>query len=197
MFKHISQYYQQRCLFDDFSLSIDEPRVLISGANGSGKTTLLLMAAGLIKPQSGNVTFQDQDVLLATTKPKIGISASKVVLPAFMTVTEILTFHRQQFSCDPADKWLEQFGLNQYLTTKVADLSLGNVKKLSLMTAIMHQPELLLLDEPTNGLDEQARLSLNLLISEYPGQVIIASHEALAADDQQVRHIQLQRQLGA
>lgn len=193
VFHHISQYYQNRCLFEDFSLEITEPRVLISGANGSGKTTLLLMAAGLVKPQSGSVTFEQQDVALATSKAQIGISASKVVLPSFMTVREILQFHRQQFSCDAGEKWVEQFGLNNYLTTCVADLSLGNVKKLSLMTAIMHQPQLLLLDEPTNGLDEQARLNLNLLISDYPGQVVIASHEALAADDQQVRHIQLQR----
>ncbi|WP_416307157.1 ABC transporter ATP-binding protein [Neptunicella sp. SCSIO 80796] len=193
VFNKICQFYQQRCLFNEFSLQIKEPRVLISGANGSGKTTLLLMAAGLVKPQSGDISFNQQDVLQANIKRQIGISASKIALPAFMTVDEILQFHRRQFACSCYDKWLKQFGLNHYLPTKVADLSLGNVKKLSLMTAIMHQPELLLLDEPTNGLDEQARLSLNLLISEYPGQVIIASHEALAAEDQQVRHIQLQR----
>ncbi len=70
---------------------------------------------------------------------------------------------------------------------------MGNSKKLSLLTAMMHQPKLLLLDEPTNGLDEQAKLALNLLISEYPGQIIIASHEAVAAEDKQVRHIHLSR----
>jgi ABC-2 type transport system ATP-binding protein len=75
----------------------------------------------------------------------------------------------------------------------VADLSLGNYKKLSLMTATIHQPDLLLLDEPANGLDDKARVALNLLLSEYSGQVVIASHEALAADHHQVRHIQLQR----
>src|SRR5690606_29982959 len=126
-----------------------EPRVLISGANGSGKTTLLLMAAGLVKPQSGYVSFNQQDVLQANTKRQIGISASKVALPAFMTVRELLAFHRQQFARSACDEWVAHFSLDQYLSTKVADLSLGNYKKLSLLTAIMHQPALLLLDEPT------------------------------------------------
>jgi ABC-2 type transport system ATP-binding protein len=192
-FEHVSQYYQQRCLFSDFSLDISEPRVLISGPNGSGKTTLLLMAAGLVQPDSGAVSFNEQSVLLSSAKPHIGISASKVALPAFLTVAELLDFHAQQFSCKLTEHYLQQFCLSQYMASKVADLSLGNYKKLSLLTAVMHQPDLLLLDEPTNGLDEQARLALNLLLSEYPGQVIIASHEALAADHHQVRHIQLQR----
>lgn len=192
-FKEVSQSYQNRCLFNEFSLVIDEPRVLISGPNGSGKTTLLLMAAGLVKPDSGEVSFKQQSVLGADSKKSIGISASKVSLPGFFTVQELLDFHSRQFNCEVSEKWLEQFSLQDYLNTKVTDLSLGNYKKLSLMTAIIHQPALLLLDEPANGLDEKARVGLNLLLSEYPGQVVIASHEALAAEHNQVRHIQLQR----
>jgi ABC-2 type transport system ATP-binding protein len=193
VFEKISQYYQQRCVFSDFSLEINEPRVLISGPNGSGKTTLLMMAAGLIAPDSGGVVFSGQSVTDTESKKQIGISASKVALPNFFTVAELWDFHARQFSCKPSEYWLEQFDLKQYWHTKIANLSLGNYKKLSLLTAVMHQPQLLLLDEPTNGLDEKARLSLNLLLSDYSGQVIIASHEAIAADHQQIRHIQLQR----
>lgn len=189
----MGQYYQNRCLFSEFSLVIKEPRVLISGPNGSGKTTLLLMAAGLVKPDTGEVSFKQQSVLDFTHKKNIGISASKIDFPGFFTVQELLDFHAKQFNCSISEYWLEQFLLQDYLNTKVADLSLGNYKKLSLMTAIIHQPDLLLLDEPANGLDEKARGALNLLLNEYPGQVVIASHEALAEEHQQVRHIQLQR----
>ncbi len=192
-FKEVSQAYQNRCLFSEFSLVINEPRVLITGPNGSGKTTLLLMAAGLVQPDSGEVSFKQQSVLNSDSKKSIGISASKVSLPNFFTVQELLDFHSLQFNCLVSEKWLEQFSLQDYLNTKIENLSLGNYKKLSLMTAIIHEPELLLLDEPANGLDEKARLALNLLLSEYPGQVVIASHEALAAEHHQVRHIQLQR----
>lgn len=192
-FKNVSLGFKNLCLFNEFSLIVDEPRVLISGPNGSGKTTLLLMAAGLIQPDSGEISFKQQPVVNVNSKKSIGISASKVNLPGFFSVQELLDFHSRQFNCSVCEKWLEQFSLQDYLKTKVADLSLGNYKKLSLMTAIMHQPDLLLLDEPANGLDEKARVALNLLLSEYSGQVIIASHETLAEDHHQVRHIQLQR----
>lgn len=193
VFEKISHYYQNRCVFNDFSLEMEEPRVLISGPNGSGKTTLLMLAAGLITPDSGKVNFNLEPVLATQSKKHIGISASKVTLPGFLTVAELLDFHQRQFNCMSNEHWLTQFGLKQYWHTKVDNLSLGNYKKLSLLTAVMHQPELLLLDEPANGLDDKARLALNILLSDYPGQVIIASHEAIAAEHQQVRHIQLQR----
>ncbi|WP_232787629.1 ATP-binding cassette domain-containing protein [Paraglaciecola sp. MB-3u-78] len=193
MFEKISHYYQNRCVFNDFSLEINEPRVLISGPNGSGKTTLLMLAAGLIKPDAGKVSFNQQSVLMTASKQYIGISASKVALPGFLTVAELLDFHQRQFNCEPDEHWLTQFGLKQYWHTKVDNLSLGNHKKLSLLTAVMHQPPLLLLDEPANGLDDKARLALNLLLRDYPGQVMIASHEGVAEKHQQVRHIQLQR----
>lgn len=192
-FEKISHYYQNRCVFNDLSLEINEPRVLLSGPNGSGKTTLLMLAAGLLTPDAGKVSFYSESVLTAESKHNIGISASKVTLPGFLTVAELLDFHGHQFNCEVSEHWLEQFALKQYWHTQVANLSLGNYKKLSLLTAVMHQPKLLLLDEPANGLDEKARLVLNSLLSEYPGQVIIASHEAIAAEHQQVRHIQLQR----
>ncbi|WP_340678098.1 ABC transporter ATP-binding protein [Paraglaciecola sp.] len=192
-FEEISQFYQQRCVFSDFSLQISEPRVLLSGPNGSGKATLLMMAAGLIKPSTGTVSFNGQSVLGPESKIHIGISAAKVALPGFFTVAELLDFHGRQFDCQINQHWVQQFSLKPYWHTKVANLSLGNYKKLSLLTAIMHQPKLLLLDEPSNGLDDKARLALNLLLTDYPGQVIIASHEALAAEHHQVRHIQLQR----
>lgn len=200
IFEKVYLGYQNRCIFADFSLQIGEPRVLITGPNGSGKTTLLLLAAGVLEPDDGQVCLNGQSTLDSNMKRHIGISASKVNLPGFLTAEELLDFHCKQFQCSLNDewltKWISAFSLTDYLTTKVDDLSLGNYKKLSLLTAICHQPDLLLLDEPANGLDEQARLALNLLISEYDGQVVIASHEALAADHNQVRHIQLQRDIG-
>ena len=101
VFENISHYYQNRCVFNNFSIEINEPRVLVSGPNGSGKTTLLMLAAGLITPDEGKVNFDLQSVLMTESKKHIGISASKVVLPGFLTVAELLDFHERQFKCEP------------------------------------------------------------------------------------------------
>ncbi len=191
VFDKVSQFNGHRCIFRHLSLTVDAPRVCITGPNGIGKTTLLLLAAGLISPREGEITYQKQNVLLTNSKKNIGISASKVALPAFMTVKELLKFHALQFNC-PASNWISEFGLEPYLATKVSNLSLGNYKKLSLITALMHQPELLLLDEPGNGLDDQTRAVLEKVLSNYPGQIIVASHEVVFADNTDVQYIALE-----
>jgi len=203
VFEHICHHYDNAVIFRNLSFAIDAPRVLITGANGSGKTTLLLLAAGLLKPLAGHVHFQQQDVLLPQAKRRIGISANKVELPVFMTVQELLQFQALQFAgADQAGTsaasgksvttdWVAEFGLTPFMRTKVGDLSLGNSKKLSLIMALQHQPQLLLLDEPSNGLDDHSRTVLTHVLTSYPGQVIVASHEPLSAGELPMLHLPL------
>ena len=54
---------------------------------------------------------------------------------------------------------------------------IGQLQKLSLLTALLHEPDLLLLDEPTNGLDDDARHAMNAILSDFTGQLVIASHD--------------------
>ncbi|MEO9943910.1 ABC transporter ATP-binding protein [Paraglaciecola sp.] len=189
--ENISHRFADHPLFSNITLQITEPRVLITGSNGSGKTTLLMIAAGLISPTSGTANFNGQAVKRLDVKKQIGISANKIVLPEFYIVREFLQFHCEQFGCALDEYWLHAFGLDVFLQTKVSDLSLGNHKKLSLLTAILHKPKLLLLDEPTNGLDTQARTALDSLFKGYTGQIIIASHDVIHDANYFERHINL------
>ena len=196
-FTQVSHRFGTRNLFSELTLSLPESRVVLTGANGSGKTTLLLIAAGILTPSQGMVSFNQQNVADIALRNQIGISASKVTLPGFFTVTDMLAFHGRQFNCEPdcqwADyRWVNAFGLTPFLNTRVEDLSLGNYKKLSLILALMHSPELLLLDEPTNGLDDKTRSALEDCFETYAGQLIIASHEPqVFASNCSVRHLHL------
>ena len=196
-FTQVSHRFGTRTLFSELTLSLPESRVVLTGANGSGKTTLLLIAAGILTPSQGMVSFNQQNVADIALRNQIGISASKLNLPGFFTATDMLAFHGRQFNCKPdchwADyRWVNAFGLTPFLNTRVEDLSLGNYKKLSLTLALMHSPELLLLDEPTNGLDDKTRSALEDCFETYAGQLIIASHEPqVFASNSGVRHLHL------
>lgn len=187
-FDQVSHSYSSRSMFRDLSLRVSDSRTIITGPNGSGKTTLLLLAAGILPIEKGSIELNGESVTALSSKLKIGVSASKVDLPGFLTTQELLDFHASQFNkaglnrgnISEADihSWAKHFNIDKFLFTKVTNLSLGNYKKLSLILALIHQPELLLLDEPTNGLDEQGLGALAEIVKDFSGQILIASHEA-------------------
>lgn len=180
-FNKVNYQYSSRIIFHNLSLRVDDPKTVITGPNGCGKTTLLLLAGGLLQPQQGTIKLNEQDVSLVESKRKIGISASRVSLPEFMTAQELLNFHGAQFAvlelAEKIEFWCDRFHILPFINTSVSNLSLGNYKKLSLIISLIHQPNILLLDEPTNGLDELGLQVLDEVISDFSGQIIMASHD--------------------
>ena len=177
-FSEVDYRYSSRSIFRRLSLDLSAEKTVITGPNGCGKTTLLMLAAGILSPQQGHIHFNQHSVIEPSNKYKIGISASRVGLPDFMSVQEFLSFHSTQFNCSGTQTWLDKFNLDKFASTQVSALSLGNYKKLSLIAALMHGPELLLLDEPTNGLDDKGLQALADVLEDYSGQMVIASHDA-------------------
>ncbi|TPH15573.1 ATP-binding cassette domain-containing protein [Litorilituus lipolyticus] len=174
---NVTKLYQQKVVLNDMSFNFKQQRYCIVGPNGSGKTTLLMLAAGIEKPDSGAVLYDDVAVYLDEIKKDIGVSSDRIVLPQFLTGKQLLEFHCSQHQCPYPHEYIEKLNFNVQLTTLVSALSLGNLKKISLLLAISHHPSYLLLDEPTTGLDKQSRLWLLDFLSEYSGQLIVTSHE--------------------
>lgn len=174
---NISKSYQGNKIIHDLSYFFEQQRYCIVGANGSGKTTLLMLAAGLEKVCSGEVTFDSQPVGQVQAKRLIGISSDKILLPEFLTPKQLLEYHCASHGCLWPTALIQALNFSLQLTTPVNALSLGNLKKISLLLALAHQPKCVLLDEPTTGLDQESKAWLLAYIEQYSGQIIITSHE--------------------
>ena len=177
LLREVSKYYQNHLVINKLSYNFDDDRYCIVGPNGSGKTTLLMLAAGSETVSGGQVTLDQTCVYSVNTKRHIGISSDKIILPDFLTAQQLLEFHCAQHRCVFPDLLIEQLGFEPQLTTPISALSLGSLKKVSLLLALAHQPKCLLLDEPTTGLDHDSRGWLLDYLDNYPGQIIVTSHE--------------------
>ncbi len=156
------------------------------GANGAGKTTLLRVLAGLLKPESGTIrlngieTRQDLQYL----RRNIGFLAHQPYLYEELTVMENLLFFGQMYGIKGAREraltLVERVGLSRRVNERIGVLSRGQLQRISLVRALIHDPLLLLFDEPDTGLDESGNALLNELLQEHAqrgGGVLFTTHQ--------------------
>jgi branched-chain amino acid transport system ATP-binding protein len=156
----VSTYYGESQVLDDISMSVEEGEVLgVLGRNGAGKTTTLRTILGLVKPRTGTVHFDGQDItdLPAHEISKRGISLvpeDRRIVPKF-TVMENLRLVTDSMGGDEADveRVFELFpGLDDRRDHLGQELSGGQQQMLAIGRALIGDIRLLLLDEPLEGL---------------------------------------------
>jgi ABC-2 type transport system ATP-binding protein len=141
----------------------------ILGPNGAGKTTTLETIEGLRKPDSGSVRVLGQPVWPRNPAllPRMGVQLQASSFFERLTAREQIHTFAALYGVGTAvaDEWLERVGLVDKADTRVEDLSGGQAQRLSIASALVHDPEVLFLDEPTAALDPQARRNLWDLLS--------------------------------
>jgi ABC-2 type transport system ATP-binding protein len=162
--------YGDVCAVDGVGFEVHEGEFFgILGPNGAGKTSTLELVEGLRRPQRGEISVlglrpwpRNADLL-----PRIGVQLQASSFFERLTAREqIHTFAALYgVGTDRADAWLERVGLEEKAATRVDKLSGGQVQRLSIACALVHDPELVFLDEPTASLDPQARRNLWDLLS--------------------------------
>jgi ABC-2 type transport system ATP-binding protein len=155
----------------------------ILGPNGAGKTTTLEIIEGLRAPDAGEVALlgrrpwpRNHELL-----PRIGVQLQASAFFERLTAREqIRTFASlYSVSVSDADEWLERVGLTEKADTRTEKLSGGQLQRLSIACALVHDPEIVFLDEPTAALDPQARRNLwDLLrsLNENGRTVVLTTH---------------------
>lgn len=201
-------------LLENCNLQIfSNQRVGLVGKNGSGKSTLFRLIRGVLKPDSGEVSFQSGKTVAFVEQEIIDSDQSAIsfVLDGDVELCQLekilaqvehdaAWFEAQQryetiggYSArSRAAQLLNGLGFAHSILEKpVNHFSGGWRMRLNLARALMHRADLLLLDEPTNHLDLEAILWLEQYLARYPGSVIVVSHdrEFLNACVQRIAHI--------
>ena len=153
----LTKYYGKIKGIENLSLELNEGEIFgFIGPNGAGKSTTIKCIMNLINKNSGDIyidgKINSKDDL--ELKEIIGYLPSEISLYDDMTVKQILDYNAQFYKKDTSLKRKElvtKFQLDE--SKKVEQLSLGNLKKLGIVLALVHDPKLIILDEPTSGLD--------------------------------------------
>ena len=155
------------------------------GLNGAGKTTTIRALLGMIRPSEGEVKVLGQPLGPNGRGPwaKVGHLVESPSAYPELTVRENLDIARRlhnKADIQLVDETIERLVLASYADRKAGTLSTGNLQRLGLARALLHEPELLILDEPANGLDPagviEVRELLRLLAKDKGVAIFMSSH---------------------
>jgi putative ABC transport system ATP-binding protein len=152
--------------------------LLILGDSGIGKTTLLHLLAGLLKPATGNIYF-DNVILNSLKNNKLDKFRGKNIglvfqkkhaiqsLNVFDNLKTRLLFSDQSVNVKKIENVLEQLGLIEVKNNKINELSEGQLQRLGIALSVIHNPKVILADEPTSSLDDKnCKIVIQLLIHQ-------------------------------
>ena len=158
---HISKKYSRHTVLDDITYQVRRGSVFaLLGENGAGKTTTIRILLGLCEPDSGERSVLGLDCKRSDLQIRrsVGYVPEQPILYDWMTVAEIGRFAASFYPdgyLTRYNDWLKEYDLTP--DAKIKSLSKGQRAKVSLASALAHDPELLILDEPTSGLDAMVR----------------------------------------
>lgn len=184
--ERLTKRYGTVSVVQDVSLSVQQGEVYgFLGLNGAGKTTTIRTLLGMIKPTSGDVFLFGKRVSESGSRlwNRVGYMVEMPAAYPGFTVRENLLLLAKLRGLKPEEsvnRVMKELNLDAYADRKAKHLSLGNMQKLGLAKALLHNPDILILDEPTNALDPAGIVEIRELLIRLAKQegktVFISSH---------------------
>lgn len=183
--KDVSKTFVGKKAVESISFELNKPGVFgLLGTNGAGKTTTIRMLLGIIKKDSGEITWNGKKVDRKSVNFGY-LPEERGVYPKTKIYNQLMYFAELKgMKKDEADeaikKWAKKLKVEEYLDKPAEKLSKGNQQKIQFMTAVIHNPELLVLDEPFSGLDPvNTELIKNIIINlvKEGKYVIMSAHQ--------------------
>jgi len=184
--KNLKKYYGKKRGIEDVSIKLNKGDIYgFIGPNGAGKSTTIRTIIGLINKTYGNIYIKGKELNNNDLDVKriIGYLPSEINLYSNMKVSELFDYHESFYNSNIHKRRKELVKLLKIDESKKIDnLSLGNLKKVGIVLALMHGPEILILDEPTSGLDPIMQSVFHNILTEEKerGTTILYSSHVLS-----------------
>jgi len=184
---NLAKQFKNALAVNNISFKINKGTIIgLLGPNGCGKSTTIGMMLGLIKPTSGTVVINGQNIENNRTSllEKMNFISPYIELPKKLTVEENLKVYGKLYGVnnlqDKISDLMKQLNLFEFKKRKTGELSSGQKNRVSLAKALINDPEILLLDEPTASLDPDVGDYIRTYIENFASKkgktILLASH---------------------
>lgn len=189
--ENVSKKFVGKQAVDNISFEVNKPGVFgLLGTNGAGKTTTIRMLLGIIKKDSGEITWNGK--MVERKSVNFGyLPEERGVYPKTKIYDQLMYFAKlkgmsQKDADEAIKKWAKVLKVEEYIPMTAEKLSKGNQQKIQFMTAIIHNPELIVLDEPFSGLDPvNTEILKNIMIDlvKEGKYIIMSSHQMASIEE--------------
>lgn len=189
--ENVNKSYGTKKVVDNISFKMDKPGVFgLLGTNGAGKTTTIRMILGILKKDSGEISWNGKEV--ERKHVNFGyLPEERGIYPKTKIYDQMMYFAKLKgMKKEDADKairyWMKRLEVEEYMFMTAEKLSKGNQQKIQFITAILHDPELIVLDEPFSGLDPVNTELLKDVIIELVSKnkyIIMSSHQMSSIEE--------------
>lgn len=172
-------------VLQDFSYRLPEGLTVLLGPNGAGKSTLLKLAATVVRPRHGKVVFPGIGADIKAFRKAVAWMPQDIVPMPTLSVREYVAYVGWLKGMNRSDAWqqarraISRVKLTDKASAKTSQLSGGQLRRVGVAAALVHDARVLLLDEPTAGMDPQQRRVFRNILNELTEdvQVLLSTHD--------------------